>query len=176
MNYRREKIKGYEEYEVDTNGIVYSKKGKPLMFSLNHGGYCIVNFYVDHKRKGFAVHTLVAQQFIQNDDLSKTQINHKNGNKTDNSVNNLEWVSPYENMLHAKYVLGKVKSGSDKVGAKVIKAYKQSGEIYREYGSIADAANEFARDTQDYKSVETSIWRALKKIRKSFQGLRWEYA
>ena len=46
MEYKREPVKGYEEYEVDTNGVVYGKNGKPLKYSINHNGYCIINFYI----------------------------------------------------------------------------------------------------------------------------------
>lgn len=66
MEYKRQNINGYEEYQVDTNGVVYGKNGKKLKYSINHNGYCIVNFYNNHKRKGFAIHTLVAKQFILN--------------------------------------------------------------------------------------------------------------
>ena len=104
--YRRERITGYDEYEVDTNGIVYSKRGKPLKYSHNFRGYQIVNLMVNGKRKGFAVHTLVAKQFIANSDPIKTQVNHKDGNKDNNHISNLEWATPKENTWHARNVLG----------------------------------------------------------------------
>lgn len=106
MDYKKEYIKDFPEYQIDTNGVVYGKNGNPLKYSLNHKGYCIINFYVDHKRKGFGIHTLVAKQFIYNEDpINKTQVNHKNGNKQDNYVDNLEWVTPKENSFHSVHVL-----------------------------------------------------------------------
>lgn len=96
VEYKREPARGYEEYEVDTNGVIYGKNGKPLKYSLNYRGYCIINFYVNHKRTGFGIHTLVAKQFIPNNDINKNQVNHKDGNKTNNSVDNLEWATPKE--------------------------------------------------------------------------------
>ena len=74
-------IKGWEMYQVDTDGNVYGKNGKKLKYSLNHNGYCIVNFYHNHIRKGFGVHTIVALTFIENNNPLKTQVNHKMGIK-----------------------------------------------------------------------------------------------
>lgn len=120
VKYRREPVKGYEEYEVDTNGIVYGKNGKPLKYSLNYKGYCMINFYVNHKRTGFGIHTLVAKQFIPNNNINKNQVNHKDGNKTNNSVDNLEWVTSGENMRHSVDVLGNY-TGAKNCNAKAIK-------------------------------------------------------
>ena len=112
IQYQKVPVKGYEEYSVDTNGIVYSKKGKPLKYSLNHNGYCIINFYVNHKRTGFAIHTLVAQAFIPNPE-NKPTVNHKDGNKQNNAVQNLEWSTHKEQTDHAKNVLGYDNSGTN---------------------------------------------------------------
>ena len=77
-------------YSCDTNGIVYAKNGEPLKPSINYCGYEIVNFYNNHVRKGFGVHTIIATTFIPHEDY-KNQVNHKNGIKTDNRLDNLEW-------------------------------------------------------------------------------------
>ena len=98
--YEKKPIKNFEQYSIDTDGVIYSKKDKPLKYSINHNGYCIVNFYVNHKRTGFSVHALVAATFIPNEDKEKNQVNHKNGIKTDNRVENLEWVTRSENEIH----------------------------------------------------------------------------
>lgn len=71
-------IEGWEMYQVDTDGNVYGQKGGVLKYSINHKGYCIVNFNHNHKRQGFSVHTLVAKTFIENTNPLKTQVNHKN--------------------------------------------------------------------------------------------------
>lgn len=177
MEYKRERIKGYEEYEVDTDGIVYSKKGRPLKYSLNHRGYCIVNFMVNGKRKGFGVHTLVAKQFIPNSDITKTQVNHKNGNKEKNDVNNLEWVTPEENIDHAKNVLKAFKSSGDNPNAKRIYAYdKKNHELIYEFDSLADATRFFAKKlNKSFKSVQTSIYRVVHNYRRSYMNLIWKY-
>lgn len=175
MEYRKEPVKGFEEYSVDTKGIVFSKKNKPLKYSINHNGYCIVNFYVNGKRKGFGVHTIVANQFIPNSDKSKTQVNHKNGDKTDNSVENLEWVTPKENMKHSVEHLGRKYGWHNE---KAISCYDVKTGIKKyDFSSLLEAA-QFLFDSNVNKKVrfvEQSIYRALNNFRKTYKGYVWRY-
>ena len=48
MEYQKKSVavEGFGMYQIDTNGIVYAKNGKPLKYSINHKGYCIVNFMI----------------------------------------------------------------------------------------------------------------------------------
>lgn len=57
------------------------------------------------KGKNLYVHRLVAEAFVPNDDSSRRQINHKNGNKHDNRADNLEWTTSSENHIHKTRVL-----------------------------------------------------------------------
>lgn len=66
--------------------------------------YCHINLCKDWVRKTGKIHRLVAESFISNPE-NKNLVNHKNGIKTDNRVENLEWVSYSENRLHSQYVL-----------------------------------------------------------------------
>jgi len=174
--YKREPIKGYEDYEIDTNGVVYGKNGNPLKYSLNHKGYCIINFYINHKRTGFAIHTLVAKQFIKNDNIDiKNQVNHKDGNKQNNNVQNLEWVTPSENMQHASNVLN-INVGEKNPRATAIIGIdkKTNQEVYR-YNSISDCAKILCGENQDYRNVVRSLWKALNGVLKTYKGCYWEY-
>lgn len=132
---------------------------------------------VNRKRKGFGIHTLVARQFIPNEDKTKTQVNHKDGDKTNNHVENLEWATPLENTRHAINVLGKNKLGINNPMAKAIKAYdKRTKELIYEFDSMADACRFISKERNiTFKTVKTLIWRAAKGIRKTYAGLIWKY-
>lgn len=176
MEYKKEKIKEYPEYSIDTNGVVYNKNGSIKKYSVNHKGYCIVNFYVGGKRKGFAVHTLVAKQFIKNDNPQiKTQVNHKDGNKQKNCVENLEWVTGRENVEHSIKVLKNDNSGMKHPNAVKILAKGKGKTIL--FNSIIEAAKYLYPD-KEYKTlrqVQNSIYRVLSGRRKSYLGYKWFY-
>lgn len=129
-------------YAVDREGNVYSlvrrfpKKLRPVM---NSDGYHKVSIhYVAQKRKLVSIHRMVAEAFIPMEE-GKAFVNHKNGIKTDNRVENLEWVTSKENVNHA------IKSGllvppyndqglRDESDAKaaVAKALRRKGVAYKE--------------------------------------------
>lgn len=94
-------IKDFSNYGISENGNVYSYARKRYMAQIELDGYKRVNLVNESGRKGFLVHRLVAETFIKNPDPLKTQVNHKNMIKSDNSVKNLEWVTCSENKLHA---------------------------------------------------------------------------
>lgn len=103
-------IKNHEDsYEISSIGNVRSKdrltkkgfiKGKDISIYKTDKGYSRVGLQVNNKCKSFLVHRLVAQTFIENP-LDKPQVNHINGIKNDNRVENLEWATRFENMKHA---------------------------------------------------------------------------
>jgi hypothetical protein len=102
-------IKGYEDYGITKSGKIWSypkyfRKGLFLKFS-KRNGYYFLRLTKNKKQKNICIHRLMAETFIPNPE-NKPCINHKNGIKTDNRIENLEWCTNKENSTHAvKYGL-----------------------------------------------------------------------
>ena len=97
----KKQIKNYENYNIYDNGDVENiTNHKILKGSLSENGYKYYRLSKDGKKKMFYAHRLVAEAFIENKN-NLPVVNHKDGNKLNNNVNNLEWVSYSKNMEHA---------------------------------------------------------------------------
>ena len=94
-------IKGYEGlYEISDSGRIRNSRGKILKQSIGTSGYYTTHLYNHTKRQTVMAHRLVAKTFVPNPE-NKREVNHINGNKTDNRAQNLEWVTPRENITHS---------------------------------------------------------------------------
>ena len=92
-----------ERYVITCSGDVFSVTGKSqkkLSPGTKPGGYLFVGMKVGGEFKYKMVHRLVAESFIPNPQR-KPQVNHLDGDKTNNQVDNLEWATPKENQMHA---------------------------------------------------------------------------
>ena len=135
--------------------------GKILSDCDNGNGYRVVGFNVDGKQKLFTVHRLVALAFIPNQ-TNRNCINHIDGNKSNNSVENLEWCTSSENMIHA------VNKGLlDDFGRKKILCV-ETGQIFN---SIKEAEKWVG-----VKGSRISNVCRLKRGCKTCGGYHWRYA
>ena len=129
-------IKGYENiYEVSDQGRVKSLKfGKERILKplRTQKGYLRVSLCKNGEHKMYMVHRLVAQTFIPNPD-NLPEVNHKDEDKTNNSVQNLEWCSSKYNANFGT----RTKRISDKC-SKMVLQFTKDGEFIREWKSIMD--------------------------------------
>lgn len=96
-------IPGYPNYAVSSDGRVYAKrKGKELAQVNNYAGYKCVGISNANGRKQVKVHRLVLMAFRPVEHMEALQVNHKDANKANNQLANLEWCTPKENTAHAK--------------------------------------------------------------------------
>ena len=160
-------IRGYEgRYQISDTGRVYSLlTHRYLSKSVHKCGYVKVTLQKNGESKTYLVHRLVASNFIENP-YNYKEVNHKDGNKQNNNVDNLEWCSVSENTKHAfTNNLGgfrdRALSELDKINS--VTSYKKvifkKGNEYIEFSSISKAA-----DTLGLK--RDNITRAIRKKQK----------
>lgn len=156
------------------NNIVNKEKIFKITPQIINSGYYKVVLYKDGKYKNKCIHRLVAETFIPNEE-NKPQINHIDGNKLNNNVDNLEWCTRSENMKHSyknnlSTPSAKGKYGSDNPKAKKVNMLdKNTNEIIKTFGSLIDAAY--------YLKVNKSchIVACCKGRLKTAYGYKWEY-
>ena len=170
-------IKGYESrYQVSNLGNVKSlnynctKKAKLLVYHLNHKGYARVHLTKDKQDKYISVHRLVAQAFIPNPN-NYPQVNHIDGNKLNNNVDNLEWCTNEYNFQHAlKTGLIKKKSkGYHQPYSRSVNQYDLQGNFIKHWNYISDASKELNISL-------TSIYRNCNNQIKKPKYYLWRYA
>lgn len=171
-------ISGYEGvYQISNKGNVkslsFNRSGKNriLKFGVNDG-YFVVMLYKNKLRKNCSVHRLVANEFIPNPD-GKEQINHIDGNKVNNCVENLEWSTISENQIHRFKVLNHKgpnfgKLGKDNNNSVKVEQYSKQGDFIRCWDSIMDVHRELGINS-------ANISNCCRGRLKSVGGYKWKY-
>lgn len=164
-------IKGYEGlYQISDEGhvrrLLSGGRTKPLKD--REGLYYTVCLSKKCQKHSVSIHRLVAEHFLEKPE-GATEVNHKDGNKHNNHVSNLEWVTQKQNRDHAVKTLNKNPFGKPSRKVKCIDKY--TGEVVKIYPSVSEAArstgNVYARP---------KITEICRYGHGTAYGFRWEYA
>ena len=159
-------IKGYENlYQISNLGRIKTKQKKVnnrfkdiireekiIKLSLNRNGYYIVHLWKDGKSINKTVHRLVANAFIPNENKLPL-INHKDENKKNNCVDNLEWCTYKYNSNYGERNKKLSKIMKTKNCKKIIAYDYKTNEIYNEYPSISECARELNISKSDISHI-----------------------
>ena len=178
-----------ENYEISNLGRVRSKERKTIKTYKNGlVKSCIINckiLKIRPSRYGYSrvilclkdvglkdvyLHRMVAIAFLGYPIKPEYQVNHKNGIKHDNMVENLEWVTPSENIRHAFATkLRGIWLGADNKNSKKIKQFDMNGNYIKSYDCIAEV---YRQNNMNISYVIS----ALKGRRESAYKSKWQYA
>lgn len=177
-------IEGYSDYQISSLGNIKSlsryvnhfkggkrlKKEKLIKLQIDKLGYVRANLFSNNIVKYFLVHRLVANAFINNSE-NKPCVNHINGIKTDNRIENLEWCTYSENQKHS-YKLGLNNNGngdtsrSKKLNSKLVLEIRNSNLKQSKLAEIYKISQSQISMIKSYKS-----WSLLTNIKTYHNGI-----
>ena len=150
------------DYSVSTEGEVRKDITNYILSQSSQQDYKFVGLFIDGQQKRMRVHRMVAMTFIDNPD-NKPYVNHINGNRYDNNVENLEWVTPSENTKHA------VETGLMNSGRKrAVIQYSLNGEQMATFESASEAARQTG-------GSQSKITMCCKRQRQTANDYQWRY-
>jgi hypothetical protein len=164
-------------YQISNNGKVkklrrnsksknqFSNKEMILKPDINNANYARVTLWLNKKRTRKFIHRLVAEHFISNPN-NLPQVNHIDGNKLNNNVNNLEWVTNSDNIKHAIENKLLIIDKSNIHEKRKVTQLDLNGNIIKQYNSITEAE----RDTGI-----SHISGVCRGKRKTAGGFKWKY-
>jgi hypothetical protein len=159
---------------IDINGNKLNYKSKQLKPASNKDGYLQVGLSKNCKTNSYCIHQLEALAFIPNPE-NKPTVNHIDGIKTNNYIDNLEWSTKSEQAIHSlKHNLRTMpnawigKFGSKHGASKKVSQYTKDNVFINTYGSIIEAA-------EITKINKTSIGFVCRGTKKTAGGYIWKY-
>ena len=155
---RVKSLERYVNHSGNSKRIVYEKILKPV---IDNTKYYVVSLWKNNIHKRVHIHRLVIETFILNIE-NKSFVNHIDGNKLNNCIDNLEWCTPQENNIHA-YTIGLNPS------KRKVNQYDLDGNLIKTWNSIKEANN-------FYKTSHISECCNNKSSRKMTKGYLWKYA
>ena len=162
-------IEGYEGlYQVSNIGRVKSlRKNIILKSKIERNGYERVNLSVNNIHKDYSIHRMVANAFISNPD-NLPQVNHKDENKTNNCVENLEWCDCKYNVNYGTGIRRCQLSNTNGKCSKPVLQYTLDGTFIKEWKSTMDVQRNLG-------FAQSNISACCRNIRKTAYGYLWKY-
>ena len=163
------RVKGVDRVIINSDGVKRLWKGRVLRPAKGSNGYFFCNLCKNGKTENKCIHRLVAETFIPNPS-NLPQVNHKDENKENNCVDNLEWCdSKYNNNYGSRNKRdAEKKLNSPKLSKPVLQIDNEKGVIISEYPSTMEAE----RQLNIYSSA---ISKCCRGERKTAYGYKWRY-
>ena len=160
-------IVGFPMYTLHKDGRIYSKYSQRFMkATVDVTGYPIIVLTNKSGKFKKSLHRLLAEHFLPNPD-NKPQVNHKDGDKTNYTLDNLEWATAKENCQHAIQT-GLTQSRDEARYTAVLKICLETGEVLGEYPSVTSAA-------KLHGIHQPNLTKVCKGYRKSAGGFGWTF-
>lgn len=155
-------IRSIDRVYRSSSGALVNKRGR-ILKQHEIRGYLYVTLYFNGTGKQFLVHRLIAELFCSKGD-GCTEVNHKDGDKKNNTAFNLEWCTRSDNLKHMFRVLG-VKSRGGRPKVKVLCI--ETGEVF---GSQKEAAK--AKGVKSFRNLSSVL--SEKSYKKTCGGFHWK--
>jgi molybdenum-dependent DNA-binding transcriptional regulator ModE len=165
-------IKDFPIYSVSNLGNVKNDITGQVLKNSVKAGYCNVSLTNENNKKSFKVHRLVALAFIDNPE-NKSDVNHKDKNKLNNNLMNLEWMTRKENNIHRCEGV-KIKCNKNKL---VLRINPDTNEVIEKYDSI-ELAGTWAYNNGYTKTIHNgrnAIGNCVNGLSKVAYKFKWEY-
>lgn len=159
-------------YEISDEGVLRNiKTKKERKYHINHNGYYKVKINIGDGEKDYFVHRLVAMTYIENPE-NKLYVNHKNSDKHDNRVENLEWCTVQENNAHAYINNPNMSKKKAVIGENIITGEKIEFDSLYQAAKYVSAKN---LKEKQISHISSNIKLCCMGKIKSSKGYKWKF-